>query len=220
MAEIRDAKSAGTRVAAASQLFIRDHPAALPAIIAEWRRSALLESEFGDGTSERLIRLLVASGDATAITALGENWREVPVRTRHEVVLTLGQDPDRKHVAASWEIANKPMSAAAREAAIALLVRALEAAIALVVRALEDTDAYKGLSGYNGDYSYSDPRVCDTALWALHRTDPASYARSAKAGRDQQDLERIAAANVWRQAHHQELLPLPVATPPKPAWER
>jgi hypothetical protein len=209
LAEIRDAKSAGTRVAAASQLFIRDHPAALPAIIAEWRRSALLESEFGDGTSERLIQLLVASGDAAAITALGENWREVPVRTRHEVVLTLGQDPDRKHVAAPWEIANKPMSAAAREAAIALLVRALE-----------DTDAHKGLSGYNGDYSYSDPRVCDTALWALHRTDPASYARSAKAGRDQQDQERIAAANVWRQAHHQELLPLPVATPPKPAWER
>jgi hypothetical protein len=233
LAEVRDAKSAGTRVIAAEQLFRRDHPAALPAIIAEWRRSAPpmqkqfpridaapaviaewrrsahLESEFGDGTSERLIQLLVASGDATAITALGENWREVPVRTRHELVLALGQDPDRKHVAASWEIANKPMSAAAREAAIALLVRALE-----------DTDAHKGLSGYNGDYSFSDPRVCDTALWALHRTDPASYARSAKAGRDQQDQERIAAANVWRQAHHQELLPLPVATPPKPAWER
>jgi len=81
-------------------------------------------------------------------------------------------------------------------------------------QALEDTAAREGMSGSYGEFSFTNPRICDFALWSLHRIDPPAYAFSNKATRRRRDVERITAANIWRRANGKDLLPVPSLTLP------
>lgn len=68
---------------------------------------------------------------------------------------------------------------------------AMDVAESLLAHALEDIAARTGTGGSYGDYRYSNPRICDFALWALHRILPDRYVFSAVAEEAERDIERI-----------------------------
>lgn len=192
------------RLAAAARLLGKDHPDALPAVIHEWKRF-----ERGDGHGPRrdfelMGKILRASGKEIAMKELVEGWDRRPVDERIEIVSLLGSIRGGREIDPWTGLKAKPAEPGAEAVAFELLAHALE-----------DTEARIGMTGSSGDFSYTDPRICDFALNNLNRLDPKRYPFSPHAGRRQHDLERITAANVWRSANQKPMLPVPQVTLPK-----
>lgn len=193
------------RLDAAGRLLNENHDQALPAILREWAAFSAADHREERGDFERLVILLVATGDTEAMKRLVERWEARPVPQRFEIVRKLGEwlgDPANSQTFTS--VKARPASAEAKAAGIGLLARALE-----------DTDARDGTGGSIGDFKYDNPRICDFALWSLHEIDPKKYAFSPRAERRQRDAERITAANLWRKEHDLPLLPPPPPPGPK-----
>ena len=201
--QMKEAKTLRTRIAAARQLSNHGDSSALAAIISEWQRFTTdsNSSPGGDGL-DALVDFLIASGDAGAMNALSKDWDRRGINERFEVVKNLGERLETdKLETMRWGLASKPPDAAAMDVAESLLAHALE-----------DTSVRTGTSGSYGDYQYSNPRICDFALWSMHRLFPDRYAFSPVAEIEQRDNERISAANAWRRNHHQPELPMPATT--------
>lgn len=192
------------RLAAATWLLNADHPEALPFIIEEWRRLGRTDHNAVRDGVETTIRLLVASGETAAMNELVKDWDLRAVYERFEIVSVLGEllRPNANDRYDSIQM--KPAEPEAKATGIKLLAHALE-----------DIAVRDGMSGTMGNFSYSSPRICDFALWALNQIDAKAYAFSAKASRRQRDKERVTAANVWRREHQLDLLPVPVVNLPK-----
>ncbi|WP_395743060.1 hypothetical protein [Prosthecobacter sp.] len=201
---VKKGAETGVRLDAAEQLFNQDHPKALPAILREWSLFSTTAPYDPTNGFDQMADLLIASGDSQAMSRLVDHWDDRPVSERFKIVEKLGESlgsPVSEHGFSNPK--RRPVSPEARDTAVALLAHALE-----------DHEKRDGMSGSNGDFSFTNPLVCDFALWSLHRIDGKKYAFSPKAGRRQRDAERIAAANTWRQEHQKPLLQPP--PPPRP----
>lgn len=204
VATLTKAGQVETRVAAAAQLWKQQHAQALPAMLKEWEALPRDKRDgFSDGF-ESLVDFLCATGEAAAMTALAKDWDKRIAAQRLDIVRKLGDwlKPGRTDHWPSQMKATPPSVGARKEAEN------------LLARTLEDTDAHDGMSGSIGNFAYSDPRICDFALWALHEIEPGKYSFSAKATRRQREIERITAANLWRRANGQPELPLAKITLP------
>ncbi|MGV3660157.1 MAG: hypothetical protein ACO1TE_08225 [Prosthecobacter sp.] len=193
------------RLEAAGRLLNQEHPQALPAILHEWGVFPAADHNGLATGFQELVDLLAASGAEQAVRRLVAGWDDRPPYERLEIVEKLGDwlgDPAKEH--SFTEVKARPVTPGAKAAAVELLAHALE-----------DTDMRDGMAGSRGEFEFSSPRICDFALWALHEIDGRTYAFSPRAGRRQHDVERIAAANVWRRAHQQPLLPPPAPASPR-----
>jgi hypothetical protein len=192
------------RLAAASRLFNQDHPDALPAILHEWSTYKPL-SRGHDDVFDTMINILAGTGSDRAIQALASRWDASNASQRIQMIEAIGTRMRPEPVSGAHSTTKqRPLPAEARERGIELLVHALE-----------DTQACYGMSGGRGDYNYSNPRICDHALWALHEVDGSQFTFSPKASRRLRESERISAANRWRKEHGKSLLPAPPPPGPK-----
>lgn len=198
LARARGDGDLNVRLSAMTCLLNDDHPEALPLVIEQWRRLGRADSNgIRDGV-EVTIRLLVACGNTVAMQELVKEWDLRPIYERFEIVSILGE---LLHADANDDfnsIRLKPQEVEARDIAIRLLAHALE-----------DSAIRAGSTGGRGNFNYSNPRICDFALWALNRMDPKTYAFSPKASRRTRDRERFIAANIWRHEHGSALLAVP-----------
>lgn len=196
------------RLRVAAHLLKLDLASALPAILEEWKRfpadGSLKERE---GFSS-VVELLVRSGDAEALRALVADWETRNLIERFQIVKALGEPdsstgffPSEADGIEAW--GDESVSPEARTVAIELLVRALE-----------DREVRQGYGGSGGDFEFESPQVGDFALWALSRIDGEMFHFSPRAGRRLRDLQRIEAANSWRERQGLSLLPLPKAPGP------
>ncbi|MBK8041059.1 MAG: hypothetical protein IPK22_28580 [Verrucomicrobiaceae bacterium] len=198
--------SAEVRLGAAARLLNLNHPDALPTVLYEWTTHTPPSPGRYDDAFEAMIDILASSGSDRAIQALASRWEACSTSQRLQIIEAISTRMRPKPESFSFRSEVKPHPPSPE---------ALTRVIELLVHALEDTQARYGTSGGRGDYEYSDPRICDHALWALHELEAAKYSFSPKAGRRQRDTERIAAANQWRKEHAQPLLPLPPPPGPK-----
>ena len=81
----------------------------------------------------------------------------------------------------------------------------------LLVKLADDKRRRTGMSGSIGDFSYSDPRVCDLAMEALRRGWQGRYEFDYQGSLKSRDRQCVIAANVWRKSRGMELLPVPEA---------
>ena len=197
---------ADVRLDAAAWLLHQNHPDAMPSVLHEWSTHLPPSPGSVDDAFEAMIYIFARSGNDRAIQALSSHWEARSVSQRLQIIEAIGtfMSPQPEVLGFRSKAMPRPPSP-----------EALKRVIELLVHALEDTQARYGTSGGRGDYEYSDPRICDHALWALHELEAAKYSFSPKAGRRQRDTERIAAANQWRKEHAQPLLPLPPPPSPK-----
>ena len=196
--QMKEAKTLRIRISAGRQLWNQGDSTALPAMIGEWQRfTPDSKSRLGGDGLDSLVDFLITSGDASAMNALAKGWDQRGINERFEVVKKLGErlQADKR----------EPLSLASKKPDAA----AMDVAESLLAHALEDTAVRTGMSGSYGDYHFSDPRICDFALWSLHRIFPDRYVFSPVAEVEQRDNERITAANAWRCNHHQPELPTP-----------
>ncbi len=192
------------RLDAAGYLLKQDHTEALPALLHELEIFQPTAESYLINGYEDMLELLIASGDGRAMHKLSDHWDERPVDQRLLIVREIGEGLGRNAMQYPYFVKARPFSPMANDEAISLLVHALE-----------DLEACGGMSGNIGEFIYSNPRVCDFALWALHEIDGGQYAFSTQADRRQRDRERITAANAWRTKQQQPLLPtLPPPGPP------
>jgi len=187
------------RLSACIQLFNQDHPNALPMILREWKRYPASKSEENWDDFENLVKLLIASGDPVAMGALVANWEKRPDSERFEIVEKLGAGL-RPQPEDWWtpKIKNRPPSAGAKDIAIRLLSQALEDEVTGI-----------GINVNHNVFRFQNPKIGDFALYGLNQIAPSEHAFSLQAGKRQREVERITAANKWRQAHGQEALPFP-----------
>jgi hypothetical protein len=206
LSELHEGPKVWFRAAAAEALRPKNHPDALPAMLREWRNLPVPKpGEFAGLTS--VLQFLVASQSEDAMNALPWNWEQRSIEERADIVFALA--------CAEWldgavDVKQSP--------ALPPPPGAVAAAEEMLALALEDTSVRQGMSFGWGEYSFSDPRVCDIALYALHRAFPARYACSPKASRRKTERERLIAANQWRVSQRLPLLPVPEfrLTPLKP----
>jgi hypothetical protein len=196
------------RLSVAAHLLRLDPASALPAILAEWRRYPADGSvEEREGFSS-VVKLLVRSGDAEALRALVADWETRSLIERFQIVKTFGE-PDSSSGNFPFEVGGIEIR---RDGSVSPESRTV--AIELLVRALEDREVRQGYGGSRGDFEFKNPQVGDFALWALSRIDGEMFHFSPRAGRRLRDLQRIEAANSWRERQGLSLLPIPVAPGP------
>lgn len=186
--ELRTAPTLADRVAAATALQTRSHPAALPAMIQEWRNLPEdVPRDDGDGPGT-LITFLATCGDTNGIRTLDARLRELPVGQRLEVVEAVGESGGHPH--AAWDDATVSTNAAVAAAVEELLACALE-----------DTDERTGMSGSRNGKSYTDPRICDMAGFFLHELWKERYTFDLGASLRTREKQRYACLNQWRAKH-------------------
>jgi hypothetical protein len=196
--------SDSVRLAAARQLWNREHPGVVEKVITLWDRRPEKKRISFDDSFEPCVDFLAQCGRVIAVQALADDIDKWSTIQRFEIVEALGyaysageKDPF------SSQIAKRPPEPAA-----------VQSAIALLAKELEDTGVRDGMGGSRGEFEFSDPRICDFALWALHAIEPETYAFSAKATKRKRDEERITASNVWRLSNKLPLLPVPTSSLP------
>jgi hypothetical protein len=189
--EMRTGPFLATRVAAAEELRRRGDAAAVPAMIAEWRRRPVGTGHYAEGV-EGLIAFLVKCGSVEAIRALGEAGEHRTIYTRFEILDGILDGLDDLETTAE-------VSSAAAE---------------VLVAATTDRRVRTGVSSSCGDYSYSDPRLCDLAGLALRVLFPDRYAFDNSASEADRDAKLVAIRAAWRKARG--LAPEP---PPRPLVE-
>ena len=192
------------RLAAARQLWNRDHPSVVEHVINIWQNLPETANRSPDDGSEPTIEFLCKCGRTAAIEALATDIDQRSGYQRFLVVERLGELLAAKGGGHSfYEMAARKPEPSAKSDVIALLARRLE-----------DTDVEEGLGGGRGDFQFTNPRICDFAMWAMHQVEPDVYAFSNKATRGKRDEERITAANVWRKMNAKPMLPVPTVTLP------
>lgn len=206
------------RVAAARLLLARDHPQAIPAMIAEWKK--LVEAspaarkrwsnpenyEHRDGV-EQLILFLANSGQPASIRALDENLADFPVDYRLSIVAALGSsegnfDASFSGIGLGMNFPDDP---------VPFTKEAEAAAEKLLISSLTDTAERWEMSGNWSGKSFDDPRVCDIAAHVLAMRQPDKYSFDLEANTRQRDRQRITMINVWRAEQGLTPLPLPEA---------
>ena len=205
---LREHPDPSIRLRAAAHLLRLDLASALPAILEEWKRFPADGSvEEREGYSS-VVELLVRSGDAEALRALVADWETRSLIERFQIVKTFG-DPSSSSGNLPFEVGGIEFR---RDGSVSSESRTV--AIELLVRALEDRGVRQGYGGSRGDFEFKNLQVGDFALWALSRIDGEMFHFSPRAGRRLRDLQRIEAANSWRERQGLSLLPLPVAPGP------
>ena len=138
--------------------------------------------------AEDLIEFLLETRDEKAARAILERLEKLPLDLRVDVVLVLHGVLNAKE---------KPAGAT-----LAVIEE-------ILARLLEDPRRRTGMSGGIGDFSYSDPRVCDLAAKTLRGGWGDRYAFDFEGPLKVRDQQCLAAANVWRTANGKELLASP-----------
>lgn len=187
-----------TRLAAAMALHQRGRKKeAVDAMIVQWQNTH----------RGSYITFLAECGDARAVQALAAELDQRAVGIRGEVVRSFVH---RGTVSGS-EL-DAPTSGDSPEADMAV-----ETAVEdLLAAALDDTERCTGTSLSWDDVSFTNPRVCDLAAFALSRRFPDRYRYDHTASPGQRDVNRLKMLNVWREAHGKEPLPLPESVKVEP----
>lgn len=212
LAELKDGPFLDGRLAAARSLHERGRPEGVSAMIAEWEGRRLAPGgarpdgppTLADGCA--VAGFLATCGKVEAIEALGKDLRRRPVDLRETVVESFAEDETLSLYSTWVEGPLAPADAARRDPP-----ERLRAAIEqLLIAALDDTDERVGMSGMWHGKEFSDPRICDMAGLVLNGLAPRRYPFDLEAPLVERDRARLALKNVWREAHGQAPLPLPV----------
>jgi hypothetical protein len=185
-----------SQIAAATILFQRGQPEAIPAMIEAWRNiQPRLPANQANAYDEvgGLITFLAKSGDAGAIDALGHDLTTAPVDVRLAVVRVFlpwphsaGGFSTGKGVDVRADIANLPGGAAGA---------AIER---LLIASLDDTERRLGMKGTYDEATFTDPRVCDMAALVLSKRWPTEYAFHWSATAAECDAQIDVIRNTWR----------------------
>ena len=195
-----------SRSAAATILFRRGDPLAVPASIAAWQELQALQfspasiaspgepSVFSDRGARfaigGFITILAQSGDPKAIDALARNLRQAPLDVRMSAVgVFLGPETGQINVMLNGGPATLPGG----EAGLSIE--------RLLVSALDDTEQKTGMKGTAGDVSYAEPRVCDMAALVFATRWPAMYSFRWSMDLRERDTQIAAIRAAWRSEH-------------------
>lgn len=194
--KMRGAKELARRVAAATLLWERNFPESMTAMLEEWRQIRKDASSQPAGRSE-LTRFLCRSGSPEAIQGIATEWDAVSPFLRYQIISYLAE-----------RMTNSSPSPIPR---VEYTPQEVSALIPLLIRSLTDVSQHESFRGQMNRELILCPRVCDYALWVLHKISPADYPFSPAIGRAQLDLERLTVANRWRAKHGEVALPIPRA---------
>ncbi|CAA6690436.1 MULTISPECIES: hypothetical protein [unclassified Lentimonas] len=200
---IKDDPRRRVRIEAATKLLEEENKAAneaaLDALIYEWQQLPESTPRQFENDFSALATALIASGDARAMQQLVNGWEQRPAHERFQIVRATGIFADKfMFTSAVFYMKRRPPTLEARAIMIDLLAHALE-----------DTTA-DVFHGSLSDFQCPNPRIGDFALYVLNGIDNQKYAMSTFANAEQRDIERIAAANIWRAENNESLLQLPV----------
>jgi hypothetical protein len=202
--EMQQAPSLQTRVAAARGLFQRGMPEAVPAMIEEWENALpKLRHQQPDQDYEigALLCFLAKCGKAEALDAVGHDLRQRPIEVRLTTITTLVKHDGPFSLGAggktidSWPEPEGIYPSDIDEAAEAATER-------LLVSSLDDTEARDQMSIAWGNTSFTNPRICDLAAFALTTRWPQKYAFDASATEAERDAQLVQLTNAWRTTHN------------------
>ena len=202
--EMKSAPGVTTRVSAAWGLLIRDRAEPIPAICEEWKRTLLRGNTVDAG---HFVDFLAHCGSDKAINALGFKLVYRSVDLRLQIVEALGETTETNHHLSfplkgqspgqvNWQKSDPEVEVAVEE---------------LLVTALADTEARLGMSGGKGDFSYTDPRICDMSAYSLAKRFKDKYQFDFSAPIQDRDRQLLNMQNIWRRANNLQILPLPPA---------
>lgn len=184
---MRSGDTLRVRTEAARQLWLRDDSSAIPAMIAEWKKFPRDAKRDADWGRNALIQILIVSGELPALQALAEDWEKRNTEQRFAIIAMLGQTlATKEHPRLSWGKPPKIDSAA------------VSAAESIFLKALEDPAHVTGRSGSIGEYSFSNPRICDYAVFALSEAFPGRFTFTPQADGAQREAERLKALELLR----------------------
>lgn len=190
----------GSRVAAARALVQRGDSAGVRVAVEEWRKLNWADDRdlFPTSPGHELIELLGACGDASAVRALGDKFREKPIATRSTIVESLRQ--------LQKDLRGRPLTAEVQAAVDGLLVNALG-----------DPDEESSLRGGPAGKEVRDPTIGDLAAEALAErwNQPGLFDIYARWG--ERERMRLALQNTWRTKRGEKPLPIPARFSVKPA---
>ncbi|RBP42402.1 hypothetical protein DES53_106108 [Roseimicrobium gellanilyticum] len=179
------------RLACLRQLWNRNHPDVLKVAKAMWQATRKDAVGYHADDAHYITKFLVETGQSDAVKLVTQSWDELSSDNKFAFCSSVWE---------AWRNGNSPhpssslKGATLEPAARSEIVRTLE-------KAIETNTETANVGGGFSDYSYVNPRVCDVALWALHKLEPDTYKFSPKADRKRRDEERFSAINISRLAN-------------------
>ncbi len=211
MVQMENSPDLSSRVEAANQIDQHNMipKVAVESMIREWNNVTEIAGKTASKTGamaegvERLVQFLTSKDSLECAKALHNNYHVHSITTRFEIVTAFGTS--RGSISSFATGLGGALNVPSTMLPVGDLVQ--KEIESLLINALGDTDRREGLSGSWGDFSFSDPRICDVAGYVLAERFPDKYKFNPNAASDIVEAQRVRAINLWRKNVGIELSP-------------